>query len=129
MLVLLLLSIIPRDAGVLRETVDVVEQNSFYDEHCRLVFEQNIYRVWSNKSEHHEVRGWRLLKTDSMRFIRDPDTGYYVAIWMDGEAMRCVYAKSVVPSWSMEDPELLDREFLPKEKRQELRSYPQRKKQ
>jgi hypothetical protein len=48
--------------------------------------------------------------------------GAYTAIWIDGEVLREVRAGSMRESWTQYDPELIEREFLPKEKRRELRT-------
>lgn len=68
------------------------------------------------------VRAWRLVKHPSQRPTRDYKNGGYTAVWQDGEIMRRVNAPSMRETWTQYDPELFDREFLPKEQRRELRT-------
>ena len=52
--------------------------------------------------------------------------GGYVALWQDcgqgGEILRRVHSQSIRETWTQHDPELVEREYLPKERRKELRS-------
>jgi hypothetical protein len=43
-------------------------------------------------------------------------------MWQDGEQIRHIRSKSIRETWTQYDPELVEREFLPKEKRKELRT-------
>lgn len=108
--------------GVLRDKVDLIEINHFYDEHGRLVFDQEIFWEWSWKDERHNVRAWRLIKVPEMIPSRDWSTGGYRALWMDGSDMREVKSDFIRETWEQFDVELLEREFLPKEKRRELKA-------
>ena len=47
--------------------------------------------------------------------------GIWVCEWFDGGVQRRVEAITVRESWTQYDPELTEREYLPKEKRRELR--------
>jgi hypothetical protein len=143
-LALLLLGIVPHD-DVARESVDLAELNHFYDEHGRLVFDQVIFYDWGppytgpitddaqtrfvdesapepvkNENWRYQVRAWRLVKNPNLLPIRDWTTGGYRSIWQDGEQVRDIRAKSFRETWTQEDPELIERRFLPKEKRREL---------
>ena len=107
-LALLLLSIIPRE-DVLRESCDLVEDNFFYDEQGRLVFEQHIFYTWdenaivpglpatedhaetpSSKAARFQVRAWRLVKSPQQVIQKDHATGLYFVTWRDGDSRRCV---------------------------------------
>jgi len=118
-LALLLLSVIPHD-DVARESVDLMELNHFYDEHGRLVFDQVIFYDWSNDDARYQVRAWRLVKNPAQIPQRDWKNGGYYALWQDGEQMRHVRSKSDRETWTQYDPELVEREYLPKEQRKEL---------
>lgn len=120
-LVLLLLSIVPRD-DVARESVDLIELNHFYDEHGRLVFDQVIFFDWASSESRYNVRAWRLVRSPSQLPHRDWAGGGYSATWQDGEQSRHIRSKSIRETWTQYDPELVEREFLPKEKRKELRT-------
>jgi hypothetical protein len=115
------LGIAPRE-DVARETVDLIEVNHFYDEHGRLVFDQVIFYDWSKDDARYMVRAWRLVKNPAQLPQRDWKDGGYTAVWQDGELLRHVRAKSTRETWTQYDPELVEREFLPKERRKELRA-------
>jgi hypothetical protein len=117
-LVLLLLSILPRD-HVVRESVDLIEHNRFYGEDCKLVFEQVIFYTWNRGR--FDVVSWRLIKSPNQVPIRDWKGGGYTALWQDGEVLRKVHSPAIRETWTMHDPELIERECLPKEARRELR--------
>lgn len=102
------------------DKVDLVEVNHFYDEQGRLVFDQIIYYDWAPDRGRYNVRAWRLLKKPAQVPRRDWQRDGYVAIWHDSGVLRKVEAKSVRETWTQYDPELVEREFLPKEKRREL---------
>ncbi len=116
---ILLLSIVPHDPGILRESHDSVELNHFYDEHGRLVFDQVIWWDWSCRDERYQVVDWRLVKQPWQ--VPVMERGGYRCLWLDGEQMRCVYSRSYQESWLQYDPELAEREILPKEARRGLR--------
>ena len=118
-LVLLLLSILPRE-DVVRESVDLIEHNRFYDNDCRLVFEQQIFYTWNRGR--YDCVSWRLVKNPNQVPIRDWQGGGYTALWQDGEVLRKVHSPAIRETWTMHDPELAEREYLPKERRKELRT-------
>ena len=43
-------------------------------------------------------------------------------MWQDGEQIRHIHSKSIRETWTQYDPELVEREYLPKERRRELRT-------
>ncbi len=107
---------------VAREQVDLMEVNHFYDEQGRLVFDQVIFYDWAPEHSRYMVRAWRLVKKPAQLPERDWVGGGYQAVWQDGEVLRRVRAESMRESWTQYDPELIEREYLPKEHRRELRS-------
>jgi len=113
--------IAPQD-DVSRESVDLIELNHFYDEQGRLVFDQVIFYDWSAIEARYNVRAWRLVKNPAQLPQRDWKDGGYSAMWQDGEQIRHIYSKSIRETWTQYDPELLEREYLPKERRKELRT-------
>lgn len=121
MLVLALLALAtnPRD-DVARECVDSAYLNHFYDEHGRLVFDQLIFRDWSEADARFNVRAWRLIRNPYQLPVKDWSTGRYVSFWKDGEQLRRVEAKSFIEDWTQWDVELADREFFAKERRRGL---------
>jgi hypothetical protein len=119
------LGVSPREE-VARETVDLIEVNHFYDEQGRLVFDQVIFYDWSEGDSRYMVRAWRLVKSPTQLPQRDWKSGGYVALWQDcgqgGEVLRRVHSQSIRETWTQHDPELVEREYLPKERRKELQN-------
>jgi hypothetical protein len=122
--IVVVLGISPQE-DVARETVDLIEVNHFYDEHGRLVFDQVIFYDWSANDARYMVRAWRLVKNPAQLPQRDWKSGGYVAVWQDscqgGEVLRHVHSQAIRETWTQYDPELMEREYLPKERRRELR--------
>ncbi len=120
---ILLLGVSPARDDITRDWVDVVELNHFYDENCRLVFDQLIFYDWNHRQARYQVLAWRLAKTTDSLPVRDWSGGGYVCFWQDGGEtglIRKIRAKSMRESWTQWDPELAERERLPKEQRKEL---------
>ena len=107
---------------VAREQVDLMEVNHFYDEQGRLVFDQVIFYDWSADHSRYMVRAWRLVKNPAQLPQRDWKAGGYLSVWHDGEVLRRVHGESMRETWTQYDPELVEREYLPKERRKELRT-------
>jgi hypothetical protein len=107
---------------VARERVDLIEVNHFFDEQGRLVFDQVIFYDWSGDHSRYMVRDWRLVKNASQLPQRDWQCGGYLAVWQDGEVMRRVGSEAMRETWTQYDPELVEREYLPKDERRKLRS-------
>lgn len=68
-----------------------------------------------------QVRDWRLLKSPAQIPRRNWHRGGCLAIWYDGDILREIRTKGIHETWTQYHPELLEREHLPKEKRQKLR--------
>jgi len=106
------------------DRVDLVELNHFHDEQGKQVFDQIIFYDWSPTRGRYNVLAWRLLKHPSQLPVRDWSTGDYVTVWRDNAVVREVRAETMRESWTQYDPELIERSFLPKEQRRELRKRP-----
>jgi hypothetical protein len=119
MLALLLLSVIPHDP-VPPDHVAAIEHNHFYDDDGQHVFDQLIFWEWRADQCAMRVRAWRMVKGD-WRAKRDWQRGGWSVIWPENETLREVRADSYRETWEQYDPELVDREFLPKEKRAGLK--------
>jgi hypothetical protein len=116
---LLTWGITPRE-DIAVETVDLIEVNHFYDDQGRLVFDQCIFYDWSPADGRFMVRAWRLVKNPSQLPQRDWAAGGYTAVWQDGDVLRKVVSEGMRESWTQHDPELVEREYLPKERRRDL---------
>jgi len=111
---------LPPREDVASEQVDLVEVNHFYDDQGRHVFDQVIFYDWEAGHSRHMVRAWRLVKNPAQLPQRNWKDGSYSALWYDNDVLRRVQAKSMRESWTQYDPELVEREYLPKEKRKDL---------
>jgi hypothetical protein len=103
--------------------VDLVEVNHFFDERGCLVFDQIIFYDWCPQQCRYQVRDWRLLKRPSQVPLRNWRDGNFVSIWHDfkeRDVLRRVNSQMVRETWTQYDPELVEREFLPEDKRKEL---------
>lgn len=102
---------------VLEEAVDLICLNHFHDNEGRLVFDQTIYYRWDG--ERFQVADWRLCKCKEMI----PRAGVHglSATWRDGDVLRRVRAGRFYETWTQHDPELVARDWLPKENRKGLR--------
>jgi hypothetical protein len=110
-------------SDILSDRVDLIEVNHCYDEKGQLVFDQLLFYDWSPSKSHYDVRDWRLLKSPYQVPRRNHDSGEYVVVWRDGQLMRKVHAKTVRESWTQYDPEIVEQEFLAKEKRRTLPKF------
>lgn len=143
-----LLSVVPHDTAV-RESVDVVEVNNFFDQDGKYVFTQLIFRDWCEAADCHQIRAWRMVKPRQTPPIEQPFVdeisevakcdlrwrsfathgpmlpreldGKFVCHWLDGEVERVITARECRETYTVHDPEVSERESLPKEKRAELR--------
>ena len=102
------------------DRVDLVEVNHFFDQQGRHVFDQTIFYDWCPIQCRYNVRAWRLLKSPSQWPHRDWQSGGYVALWHDGSVLRKVRATAYRESWTQYDPELVERDYLPKDQRRDL---------
>lgn len=117
----LLLAILPQGRDVLRERVDVAEVNHYYDGCGKLIFDQIIYYDWSDPDARYNVRAWRLIKHPSQVPCRDWQNGGYSSLWQDGDVYRQVQSESFRETWGQYDPEVAERDIVPRENRRELR--------
>lgn len=116
---------------ILKERCDLIDVNNYYDEYSRHVFCQLLFYDWHSGDGRHHLRAWRMVKPGSAdkQSIQQPAIlprydharRLWVSEWLDGDIWRRVEAVAFRESWTQYDPELTEREFLPKEKRRELR--------
>lgn len=119
----LLSGILPADSrSVIRDSVDLVEVNHYHDQRGQRVFDQLIFYDWSRQKRRFQVRAWRLIKTESQLPRRDHRDGRWLVRWHDEGLLREVTAESHRETWTRYDPELIERDYLPQEQRQELSS-------
>lgn len=104
---------------IAKDHVDLVEVNHHYDEQGRLLFDQVIFYEWSPDQQRYNVRDWRLVKSPSQLPVRQSD-GSFLAVWHDDRILRRVQARTKTESWTQYDPELVERQFLARNKRVNL---------
>lgn len=105
------------------DRVDLVEINHYYDDKGRHVLDQIIFYDWSQRHGRYQVRDWRMLKHETQIPRRDWEGQGFVAIWhdpIDGDVLRKVQAKSLRETWTQYDPEIVQRDSLPKDSRRKL---------
>lgn len=105
---------IPRSEPV-RDTAAVVEVNWLYDGEGKLIFQQLI--LWDEAGG---CIAWKLIKEGKPMPVRDWRGGGYVVLWSDGDLLREVRARTFVETFTQHDPEIANRESLPKEFRRQL---------
>jgi hypothetical protein len=108
----------------IEESVDLVEINHYHDQAGKGVFRQLIFYDWSESSSRYDVRAWRLVKSDAQLPVRNPRNDLYVMAWHDGDLLRVVSTRQVIETWTQFDPELAERNFLPKDQRTDLARLP-----
>ena len=120
MFALLLLAVLPRPDGCIKESVDLMELNHLYDDNGRFVNDQIIFYEWSDLFGRYDVRAWRWAKTPRHCPEFDWETGCWRVLFND-DRLRYVTSPSFRETWTQYDPELTEREILPKEMRRELK--------
>ena len=109
LLATLLLATIPMDGTVVRESVDLVEKNHYYDCDGREVFCQWIFYDW--QGGRHQVVAWRMAREEH-NFRQAPP----VLTWSENgvRQIRGMYWRE---TWTQWDPEIADREILERKSR------------
>ena len=123
LLVLLLSATSQQPDLVIRDHVDLIELNHFYDENGRLVFDQFIFWNFDYKNSEYVIVAWRLRKNPKWHCLRDYRTNRYTTTFSDfknRDVMRTITSYCYRESWTQYDPELVNREVLPQEQRRGL---------
>lgn len=120
LLAILALTLTPPDerTGLMRDECSSIEINALYDDAGREVFTQAIFREATETGE--QVRAWRLVKSTTVMPQKNWRTGRYEMLWHDGDTLRRIEARAVRYTFSQHDPELRERDTLPKHERREL---------
>lgn len=111
MIALLLFAVLP--IGPAEHHVDLIERNAV---HCaetgRFNFEQWVFWVWDADEGKHRCIGFKLVKTERLRRRRDE--------WILPTEEGLIVAPHRNATATLYDPELVDREMWPKERRREV---------
>lgn len=105
---------------VVQDQVDLIEINHFYDSQGRLIFDQVIFYEWSRADARFHVTAWRRLKNAWQVPRKRWSDGVYTTTWCDGDVVRSVVSGNMRETWTQYDPELVEREYLPREYRRGL---------
>lgn len=114
--VIAILAVVPQ-GNVAYDQVDVVEINHYYDSKGHLVFDQVVYYDFDFATARHQTRDWRLKKSEWQVPQKNWRTGKHVARWLDNGTRRTVEANEVRETWTNFDPEIVERDYVPREKR------------
>jgi hypothetical protein len=108
-------------AGPVEDRVDVVEVNTVYcADNGTVVLEQIV--LWASHPDTGDLRvvTWRWFRPPIEAPVYDHARGVWRLIWFDGLILRDVRGVTRKRSYTLYDPEVADREYLPKEQRREL---------
>lgn len=128
LLLLLLIASGPTD-GPLRESVDLIELNHFYDDLGRHAYDQVIFYEWSEEYCRYHVIAWCLVEDDQGRLpVRLPGSGYFLVRWFDHDVRRHreVRSKLYRETWTRSDPERENKRLLEEKFRLTLLKVPNR---
>ena len=106
--------------NIAHEQVDLIEVNHYYDQYGELVLDQIIFYEWSAQESRFQVRDWRPLKSRNQLPRRDWRRRDWVAVWRDGHVLRKVRSPAIRETWTLYDPEVVDRDVFPKQCRRRL---------
>lgn len=108
-------------AGATVDHVSVMEVNHLHDQTGRLVFSQLILYDWHPQRQWHHVVDWRLLpKGEQTYVLRDWSSDHYKLLLLEGRMVRRIVAKQTVETHTLVDPELAERDRMPREERRGL---------
>lgn len=114
---------LPTHEVIVTDRVDLVEVNHFHDGQAKLLFSQLLFWQWHERDGKFHIVDWRLVKSEAMEPRRDYARRRYVATIPAGQFSdrTCeVWADDYRETWTQVDPELIDRESWPIEKRRKL---------
>ncbi len=119
----------PHSGGSLRERVDLIELNHFYDDLGRHAYDQVIFYEWSPDFCRFHVIAWCLVEEDLNRMpLRQAGSGDVAVRWYDRDAKikREVRSKLYRETWSQTDPERANKELIDEKYRVSLMRVPGR---
>ncbi len=98
------------------DRVDLIEHNTFCDDQGSVVFKQWLF--WEYTKDSKRLVDWRLDKPGKSVITTYPNPRLMI---MESEAFRTIESIHFKQSITQHDPELVDRESWPKEKRRLLK--------
>ncbi len=119
------------DSHTLRESVDLIELNHFYDDLGRHTYDQVIFYEWSVEYSRYHVIAWCLVEEDQTRLPVLLPGGKEVQVrWFDRDIKRTreVRSKLYRETWTQSDPERENKKLLEEKYRGSLLKLPQKPK-
>lgn len=111
----------------LRESVDLIELNHFYDDLGRHTYDQVIFYEWSAEYTRYHVLAWCLVEDDQSRMPVMLPGGREVQVrWYDRDVKRTreVRSKLFRETWTQTDPERENKKLLDEKYRNSLLKLP-----
>lgn len=108
---------------VARERVDLVEVNHFYDDSGKHKFDQIIYYRWSGENARFDIVDYKQLRCIDQIPVRVEKLDGWLSVWQDRgdhHLLRSIFAREKIETWTQHDPEMLQRKYLPKDRRCQL---------
>ncbi len=119
----------PTDGNpTLRESVDLIELNHFYDDLGRHTYDQVIFYEWSVEYSRYHVIAWCLVEDDQSRLPVLLPGGRQVQVrWYDRDVKRYRDVRSPLfrETWTQTDPERENKKLLEEKYRSSLLKIPQ----
>ena len=101
---------------MVKDHVDLVEVNHFFDSDGKFVLDQVIYYNWSSRETRFHVADYRLFKSPMQNPIWEIGTNHF-SVWHDSNVFRCIQSDGFVETWTQHDPEHRERVLLPNDER------------
>ena len=114
---------------VLRESVDLIELNHFYDDLGRHAYDQVIFYEWSSEHCRYHVIAWCLVEDDTARLpVQLPGGRDTLVRWYDRDVKRFREVRSELyrETWTQTDPERENKKVLDEKDRISLLRAPNR---
>lgn len=119
----------PCTANEVKQRVDLIELNHYYDCQAKHQFDQVIFYEWSPDYRRYHVIAWSLVEGDLKRLPRQlAGSGLISVTWFDRDAKvhREVQAKLYRETWSQSDPERTNKRWIEEKDRLCLVRLPDR---
>lgn len=119
----------PCAAQELKQRVELIELNHYYDCQGKHQFDQVIFYEWAPDYRRFHVIAWSLVEGDLKRLPRRlPGSGLTSLTWFDRDAKvhREVQAKLYRETWSQSDPERTNKQWIEEKDRLCLAKLPDR---
>lgn len=105
----------PRAQDEVKQRVDLIELNHYYDSQGKHQFDQVIFYEWSPDYRRFHVIAWSLVEGDLKRMPRQmPGSDLTCVTWFDRDAKvhREVQSKLYRETWTQSDPERTNKQWF-----------------